>query len=153
MREEDDKETLVSAEVERQTIRQAILARRHKLEQERLEAEERERVKEREKRAQKRKAKRQEDLRRKVTERQKAHSDAQRRVQSLVSQAARNLGAALRAASEKPMPRHTPQGRDQNRMIRDLESAMGAIRRVGSTTFHESNLDVGDIDLDAADVD
>lgn len=56
------------------------------------------------------------------------------------------LRAARRAASQFPLPRHSPEAKEAARMVRNIEAAMAACRQIGRGTFYEPDVD---LDLDA----
>lgn len=130
------------SEVERRTIREVIQAQHavalREQEQERLAA----RRQEREERSQKRRKVREDRARQVHAHRVKALNEAKERVGAHVSDASRSLSAALRDLSETQAPRRTPEGREQQRMAQALLAAMGALRRVGRGTFHETDIDL-----------
>lgn len=59
-----------------------------------------------------------------------------------VAAATSSLRAARRAATQYPLPRESPEARDAQRMARDIDAALGALRRVGRGTFHEADVDL-----------
>jgi hypothetical protein len=75
-----------------------------------------------------------------------AFSQSQEQVRSSLQEASRFLKKALQAATESKFPRHSPEGREQLRLIRSLESSLGALRGVRITNLSP------DLDLDLDDL-
>lgn len=151
MAEHDDTEREEAPErtlpVNRQTIRESIIAQ---IEAQRLEAIEQEKAARRRARDERVKRKRAADIRtarNRKGRRLRALNESNERVRGNVAAAARSLRAALRAATEVSAPRHSPEGRAQQRMVRQLEAALGSLRGVGAGKFDETDFEV-DLDLD-----
>lgn len=133
--------------VERQTIRESIIAQ---IEAQRLEAIEEEKARRRRAREERTRKRRAADIttaRERKGRRLRALNEANERVRSNVGQAARSLRAALRAATEVSAPRHSPEGRVQQRTIRNIEAALASLRGAGVRDFDETDFEV-DLDLD-----
>jgi len=96
-------------------------------------------------RAAARREKYQKEARRLQARRERDLQESVQRVSQRVATARTALRAALRDAQAVNFPRHTDQGREQVRMQRSIESALGALRRIGRGTFHVSDVmeDVG----------
>jgi len=129
-------------EMDRSTIREVIQAQHETVLQEQAEARAVARRKGRQERAAKRKTQLEDRARQVHAKRVKALNDSSARVSAHVGTASRSLSAALRVATEFPMPRHTAEGREQHRIVRALEAALASIRRVGRGTFHETDIDL-----------
>lgn len=127
-----------------QSIREAMAALRaaqeEEVRQERL-SELRKRREAKEKRIKERRERQREQLRRRHARRESDLKAANSRVGDHINAASRELRAALRDATSVPMPRHSPQGREQLRIRRSIENALGALRAIGRGTFHESDFD------------
>jgi hypothetical protein len=133
--------------LDRQTIRESILAR---IEDQRLEAlreEKAERRKARKVRVEQRRAADVRKAKHRKESRLRAVNEANDRVRGNVAAASRSLRAALRAATAVPLPRHSDEGRAQQRTIRKIESAITSLRDVRVGTFDETKVEV-DLDLD-----
>lgn len=128
----------------RQSIREVMEAVRIAQEEEMREqmlAERRRRREAKEKRIKERRERQTQELRRRHARRESALKTANTKVGQHISAASRELQAALRDATSVPLPRHSPQGREQLRVRRSIEAAMAALRSVGRGTFHETDLD------------
>ena len=76
------------------------------------------------------------------------------KVQSHLAAASRELQRALRAAQNVPLHRHSPEGREQLRVVRNLTEAMGAVKAAGKSSYYSSegvDLDFDDFDVGAVD--
>ena len=129
-------------EQDRLTIREVIRAQHETVMQEQAEARTAARRKQRDERAKQRRTEREDRARQTHARRLKALNDSAGRVTAHVATAARSLSAALRDATDTPAPRHTAEGREQQRMVREIQAALGAIRRVGRGAFHETDIDL-----------
>lgn len=136
----DPKDTIQS-ETERHTIRQAISGQIAHEAEVRLKKEKDERREVRAKRAKKRHKAREDRGRAASQKRRAALTASQGKVQSAVSDASRSLQRALQAAQETPIHRHSPEGREQLRLVRSLSAALGALRGVGRGTYYEVDTD------------
>jgi hypothetical protein len=140
--------TPVTEQVERQTIREVLEAQHQARVLEQQEAERARRIKRREDRVKQHRAERETRARQAHARRLKALNEVNEQVGAHVGSASRSLRAALRAVSEVSAPRHTEEGREQQRLVRALQTAMGALRGVGRGDFHETDIDLG-AELDA----
>jgi len=136
----DPKDTIQS-ETERQTIRDVISEKIERDRQERILKARQEQRATRDKRAKKRQKAREDRGRAASQKRQAALTASQAKVQSAVSDAANSLSRALRVAQETPIHRHSPEGREQLRLVRSLSAALGALRGVGRGTYYEVSTD------------
>jgi len=134
--------------VERQTIRESILAQIEAQRREALEEEKARRRRAREERSQERRAADLSTARERKGRRLRALNEANERVRGNVAAAARLLRAALRAATEVSAPRHSAEGRAQQRTVRSIEAALASLRGAGARAFDEADFEV-DLDLDA----
>jgi len=134
----------------RASIREVMAAVRAAQQEERrqeaLAARKRRRA-DQDKRAQERRKRHQKLVQAKKNRRQGDLREANTKVAAHVSAASRALSAALRDSTSVPLGRHTPEGREQLRIRRAIEGALGALRQVGKGTFYNA-----DIDLDFDDV-
>lgn len=133
--------------VDRQTIREAIIAQ---VEAHRQELQEREAAERRRARHEKQERRRETSLREareRKGRRLRALNEANARATRHVLEAGRSLRAALRDACGVSLPRHSPEHRAQAQIIRAIEDAMNSLRRVRATEFDESDVEV-DLDLD-----
>lgn len=145
---EDENQTETnSVAVNRETIREAILAQAERRRQEVVEFEEEERKRRRKTRVEKREREREDRATTRKKARVRAANEANERVRRNLTEAARSLSAALRAATEHGFPRHSEEGRTQQKTIKALQNAMAAVRRVGVGRHDEENVQV-DLDLD-----
>ena len=138
-------------QVERQTIRQVMAALREEQEQEKFAQAQQKVAKKREQRAEQlRRARKEREnrARERHAARTKALKDSNSKVAAHVADASRALRAALRDATETPMQRRSAEGREQQRIVRSIQTAMGALRRIGGGSFYETDVDF-DLDLDA----
>jgi hypothetical protein len=145
--DETGREERRSLPLDRQTIRESIIAQ---IEEQRLERIEQEKVARRRAREDHSRARRASDIkkaRESKGRRLKALNEANDRVRGNVAAAARSLSAALRAATEVPVSRHTDEGRVQQRTVRKLQAALSSLRGVGAGDFDETNFEI-DLDLD-----
>lgn len=134
----------------RQSIREVMAELRRVQEEEwRQEAlqERRRRREAKESRIRKARARREEQVRAHKARRQNALQEANTKIAQHVAVAAKELGAALRDLNSVPVPRHSSEGREQVRVRRSLETALGAIRRVGRGAFSNTDFD-SDFDPD-----
>lgn len=138
----------ISDEIERQTIREVIQAQHDHEVRQAQEAHLAARRKQHDDRITDYREGRETQAREAHAQRQKALSEADQRVSANVGDASRSLRAALRAVTEVVVPRHTPHGQEQQRVIRSLQAAMASLRRVGRAEFHETDIDLG-AELDA----
>jgi len=145
---QDPTDTAPLPEIDRQTIREVIQAQ-HEFEMERLEGVRRAvQHKKREERVENFQKRQEKRAREAHARRVKSLQEANERVGAHVSTASRSLRAALGALTSVSAPRHTAEGREQQRIIRSLQAAIGSLRRVGSGEFYESDIDLGS-ELDA----
>jgi len=130
---------------EGQTIRDVLRAvqaeqrreldlRRREIQQEKREA--------RETRIKKRRERDQSRIEETRTSRTGALRASNEKVASQVAIASRALRTARRAATEVPFPRYTPEAREVQRIMRSLDAALGALRRIGAGTFYEADVDL-----------
>ena len=136
-----------SVPVDQQTIRDAIVAaaeERHREDAERVRVERRQA---REGRIQKRRTGDLNKARDRKAQNLGAVNESNARTRSHLSDAARSLRAALRAATETKLSRHSDEGRQQQRNVRSIQASMASLRGVGAGNFDETNFDV-DLDLD-----
>lgn len=131
------------SEGERRTIREVIQAQHEAALREKEAERTAARRKRREERIERRRTEREDRARQVHARRLKALNEAKERAAAHVGDATRSLRAALRQISEVGAPRHTAEGREQQRMAQALLNAMGALRRVGRGTFHETDIDLG----------
>jgi hypothetical protein len=129
------------SKTERQTIRDVVSEQIERDRQERIHKARQKQVEARTERSQKRLKAREDRGRQASQKRQAALTAAQGKVQSAVSDAASSLQRALRAAQETPIHRHSPEGREQLRLVRSLSAALGALRGVGRGTYYEVSAD------------
>lgn len=130
------------SEEERRTLRDVIQSQQETSLEEEQSARRAVRRKKRDERAVQRRTEREDRARQTHAHRLKALNGSTQRVSAHVGTAARSLSAALRALTEVPMPRHTAEGREQQRVAHALKAALGAVRRVGRGTFHETDVDI-----------
>ena len=133
--------------VNRQTIRDAIVAQAMRAREEREQSEAAEKRRKRAKRDDEIRARKSSEARDRKGNLVRALNESNRRVRTHLKEASRSLAAALRAATETPAPRRSVEGRQQQKTIRDLQNALGAIRRVGTGNFDENDFEV-DLDFD-----
>jgi hypothetical protein len=133
-------------ESERETIREAALLRQEMEREQRVVAERARRREERGRRASLRREERTARAREAQARRVRALKEANGKVADRVADASRALRGALRAASEVPLGRQSAEGREQRRLVRSIEDAMGALRRIRRGVFHEGEMEV-DLDL------
>lgn len=137
------------SEVERQTIKEVIAERHRRLELERQEAERAKRKRGRDERAKKREEEQKDEARRLQAAKVKAFHDSREQMNGRLQQASRVLKAALTDIQSVSFPRHSPQGQEQKRVVRSLNTALGALRSARRGTFYGTDLDE-DVDLDVA---
>lgn len=128
----------------RQTIREVMeQVRRAQEEEMRQEvlAERRKRREAKETRIKARRDRQTKQLRETRRRREGALKEANDKAGSHVAAASRELRAALRDATSVPLPRHSPQGREQARVRRSIEGALAALRQIGRGTFHVAGID------------
>lgn len=133
-----------------QSIREVMAALRAAQEAELREevlAERRQRRQAQEKRIKERRERQMQEIRARHTRRENALKAAHDKVGTHITAATRELQAALRDATSVPLPRHSPQGREQLRVRRSIESALAALRSIGRGTFHETDVDL-DLETD-----
>ena len=133
--------------VDRQTIRDTIAAQAQARFQEQANLERADRHRSRDERLKKRRANELKSARTHKANNLRVANESNRSVRSHVAAAARELQAALRDASNVSMPRHSEEGRRQQRDIRSIRDAVGALRRIGAGDFDETDFEV-DLDLD-----
>lgn len=83
-----------------------------------------------------------------------ALAQSREKVQSHVAGASRELQRALRATQQVSLHRHSPEGREQLRIVRSLTAAVAALRAVGRSSYYSSegvDLDFDDFDVGAVD--
>lgn len=131
----------------RETIREALLALAEERRREVVDFEEDRKRSHREKQAKVRREVREKRSRSRKAAMLRSVNESNERVRNHLSDASRSLAAALRSATEHKFPRHSEEGRQQDRTIRALENALGAVRRVGAGRYDEDNFEV-DLDLD-----
>lgn len=149
MADDTKKQPEAKPEVEQETLREAVAARFEQIRLERIETERKERKTARDKRAQERKEARLSEARRRRAAQVKAFNEARERMGGHVADASRALRAALRDATSVSFPRTTQEGREQQRLVRDLQAVLGRLSGVGRGTFYEADLDEGlDLDLE-----
>lgn len=132
----------------RQTIREVMEALRVAQQKEMLEerlAERKRRREAKESRIRERREREKRRIQAAKARRQTALKSAQGKVAQHVATASRELRAALRDTMAVPMPRHSPEGREQLRIQRSIENALAALRSAGRGTFYETDID---LDLD-----
>jgi len=144
--ETEPKPRTEDAEVERETIREAVVAQQELEREQRIAVERAEARRARDRRAEQRREERVAQAREAQARRVRALEEANDRVAANVAEASRALRGALRAASEVPLGRQSVEGREQRRLVRSIEDAMGALRRIRRGTFHEGELEL-DLDL------
>jgi hypothetical protein len=136
--------------VDRQTIREVILAQveAHRLEL--LGLQEREAAKRRRVRHEKQERRRETSIREARDQkgrRLRTLNEANVRATRHILAASCSLRAALRDACEVSLPRHSAEHRAQVQIIRAIKDAMNCLRRVRTTELDEANVEV-DLDLD-----
>jgi len=135
----------------RQSIREVMEAVRAAQEaelREQMLEERRQRRQAKEKRIKARRERQMQEIRTRHARRESALKTANNKVGTHITAATKELQAALRDATSVPLPRHSPQGREQLRVRRSIESALAALRNVGRGTFHETDVDL-DFETDA----
>jgi hypothetical protein len=131
----------------RQTMQEALASYLESRRLEELEQDRARRREEKEREVEQRKAKKMASAREAKARRLKGANEAQQRVSTHVGDAVRSLRAALQAAAEIKLPRHSPEGRLQAQTLRGLEDAIGNLRRVAQGPKYDTqNLD-SDLDL------
>lgn len=146
-------ETL-QTEIERQTIREVISERVVEEREGAVRAQRLTQRQVRDERAETRKKARQGRITQQKQQRVSALAGAQTKVQSHVGDASRALKRALSAAQAVPLPRHSPEGREQSRVVRSISAALGSLRAVGRSAYSSSDgvdLDFDDFDVGATD--
>lgn len=128
-------------QADRTTIREAISSNFDREQQQRAAKLQRERRGARDARAKKRKEARTQKGKDASKKRQASLVQSQAKVQSNVSAASQALQRALRAAQETTIHRHSPEGREQLRLVRSLSAALGALRGVGRGTYYQVDTD------------
>jgi hypothetical protein len=144
MAEQDDQKTISA---DRQIAREALLSQ---VEERRREEALRESIRRREARDERAKQRRKERLgeaRKRKAARRQVLNKTNDRVRSHVSDASRSLRAALQDASSVSVPRHSEEGRNQQRVVRALQDAIRSLRRVGASRLDSEDFDV-DLDVD-----
>jgi hypothetical protein len=136
----DPKDTQ-QAQADRTTIRDAISSNFDREQQQRIAKAQREQRVARDTRAKQRKDARTQKGKDASKKRQASLAQSQAKVQSNVSAASQALQRALRAAQESPIHRHSPEGREQLRLVRSLSAALGALRGVGRGTYYQVDTD------------
>jgi len=144
---EDSEEQERFVPAERQTIRDAILAQAEERRREEAEREHAERRQAREDRIQKRRTTDLKKARDRKAKNLRAVNESNARTRAHLSDAARSLKAALKAATGVKLSRHSDEGRQQQRDVRSIQASMASLRGVGAGDFDEANFEV-DLDLD-----
>lgn len=79
---------------------------------------------------------------------------SQEGLQKHLTDASRALQAAIRAVGGVSLPRHSPEGREQQRLLRSLSASLGSLRAVGRSSYSVSDgvdVEVDDFDVGAVD--
>jgi hypothetical protein len=141
MADPKDMQQTQQTQVDRNIIRESISERIERDHQEKLAEAQKTRRQARDERAKARKKAREHRGREASKKRQSALAQSQAKVQSNVTAAAQSLQKAIRAAQESPIHRHSPEGREQLRIVRSLSAALGALRGVGRGTYYKVDTD------------
>lgn len=140
--------------VVRQSIREAVSQRIAEERQMREATERAARQQTRDERAKTRKKARTVRVTAQKQARVAALAQSREKVQSHVAGASRELQRALRATQQVSLHRHSPEGREQLRIVRSLTAAVAALRAVGRSSYYSSegvDLDFDDFDVGAVD--
>jgi len=130
MAEQDHVETGQS-ETDRQGIREAIA---HRIAMDRQHREQQARAQQQQVRAQRvaqRKKKQGDRDKQEQQRRMAALNRSREKTQGHVSEATKALQKALRAAQEVPLNRHSDEGREQEKLLRKISSALSALGSMG----------------------